>query len=307
VKRRWAAMLVAVVALTVVFAPQAYAAQRPAQDGSVNVDLFAKGSDGYEAELASEGDKLRLSFSRGLLPALIYAFHGRVTAEGIQARIADLGTVELRFVATPGKTKKSHVPGRCGGGTVRVNKGHFVGRLDFRAELGAAKLDLSRAEGWVISPGWHCPNMSFKEAVESQSQGATYTLLRAEDKADHVTFGASAGTDAEHPEPVGSEIAAGMITRRGPVKVDHLAMTLATHAFSFDAELASATVTPPEPFTGQATYCASCAPGSRWTGDLKVTLPGISGKVSLVGPAFDPSMKRIESGGDAAESKVSSP
>jgi hypothetical protein len=273
----------------------------------VNVELYAKASNGYEAKLSSEGDKLRLYFMRGILPALIYTFHGRVTAEGIQARIADLGTVDLGFVAIPGKTKKGHVQSRCGGGTVRESKGHFVGSLDFRAELGAVKLHLSRAEGWVITPGVHCQGTSFKDAAESRPPGATYTLLRAEDKKAHISFGASTGTDAEHPEPAGAEIAAGMITRRGPVKVDHLAVTLAKHAFSFDEELADATVTPPEPFTGEATYCASCAPGSRWTGDLKVTLPGVSGKVSLVGPIFEATVKRIESGGKALGSEVSSP
>lgn len=306
-KRRCAAVLLAAAALTAGFSSQAVAVQGAAQGAPVYVDLYAKASRGYEAQLASEGDKLRLSFSRGLLPALIYTFHGRVTAEGIKARIADLGTVDLRFVPTPGKTKLVHVPDRCGGGTARESKGHFVGSLDFRAELGAAKLRLSRAEGWVGDPAWHCPTTNFKDAVESRPQGSTYTLLRAEDEKDHLIFGADAGTDAEHPEPIGSEIAAEMITRRGPVKVDHLAVTSAKRAFIFDDELASATVTPPEPFIGKATYCASCAPGSRWTGDLKVTLPGLPGKVSLVGPAFEATMKRIESGGHAVESEAEAP
>ena len=233
------------------------AAVRTNRGGPVNVELSAKASNGYEAELSSEGDKLSLTFSRGLFPGLSYIFHGKVSAEGIDARIADLGRIDMRFMPTPGRTSKSHRPGRCGNGTTRVTKGHFVGSLDFRAELGAVKLHLSRAEGWIVAPGLHCPPTSFKDFVESQPEGRTYTLLEAKEERRHLLFSTYTGTDAEHPEPVGAEISAGMITRRGPVKVEHLAVTLATHVFSFDSELTSATFTARKPFEGQATYCAS--------------------------------------------------
>lgn len=294
------AMLVIVGA---VLSPPALAAGRPHPGGPVNAQLFAKASDGYEAELDSEGDKLRLSFSRGLLPSLIYTFHGSVTSEGIEARIADLGDIDLQFTPTPRKTTKVRLPSRCGEGTARATKGHFVGSIDFHAELGAVKLDVSRAEGWVTTPGWHCPATRFKDFLESQPPGRTLTVLKAEEKKRHLGFSAFSATDSEHPQPIGAEISAAMVTRRGPVTVDHLAVKLATNVFSFDSDLANATVTAPKPFQGQGAYCGSCAPGSRWTGDLRVSLPGIPGKVALAGSAFEANLNQFESGAGNAEAR----
>jgi hypothetical protein len=86
------------------------------------------------------------------------------------------------------------------------------------------------------------------------------------------------------------------------VTVEHLAVELATNVFSFDGELTSASVTAPKPFLGHATYCGSCAPGSQWTGDLRVSLPGIPGKVALAGSAFEATLNQFESGAGSAES-----
>lgn len=295
-------MAISVLASPIVVSGRALAAGHSDRGGHVNAELSAKASNGYRAELYSEGDKLRLTFSRGLFPGLSYIFHGKVTAEGIEARIADLGNIDLRFVPTPGKTKKGRWSSRCGKVTSRVTEGHFVGSFDFRAELGAVKLDLSRARGWVTTPAWHCPATSFKDFVESQPPGTTYTMLEAREKKRHLVFSAYTGTDAEHLEPVQGEIGAGMITMRGPVEVEHLAVTLAAHVFSFDSDLTGATVTARRPFEGQATYCSSCAPGSRWTGDLRVSLPGIPGEVALAGPTFAATLKSVDSGAADAES-----
>jgi hypothetical protein len=198
------------VVLGVALSAPALAAGRSEQGAPVNAQLFAKATNGYEAELNSEGDKLRLSFSRGLLPALIYTFHGTVTSEGIEAGIGDLGYIRVRFLPTPGKSTKIRRPTRCGKGTARATKGHFVGSFHFRAELGAVKLDVSRAEGWVTTPGWHCPATRFKDFLESQPPGRTLTVLKAEERKRHLGFSAFTATDSEHPQPVGDEISAAM-------------------------------------------------------------------------------------------------
>ncbi len=286
------AVLVSVLALCVA---SPAAARSLAQDRPIDIKLSAKASNGYKAELDSEGDKLRLTFSRGLFPGLTYVFHGKVSAKGIEARIADLGQIDLQFVPI-GKTRTIRTPLRCGNARARVAEGNFVGSVSFRAELNAVRLDFSRAQGWIGTPGWYCPTTSFKEFVESQPKGRTYTLLEAEEKKRRVLFSTYAGTDAEHPEPVGAEISAGMVTRRGPVKVDHLAVALAANVFSFDDELTSATFTAHKPFEGRGSYCASCAAGSSWTGDLRVSLPGIAGKVALAGSGFNATLKRFTSG-----------
>jgi len=274
--------------------PSTVIAGRPAGGDPLNAQLYAKASNGYTAELSSEGGKIKLSLSRGLFPALIYTFHGQVSTDGIEARIADLGNIDLRFLPA-GKTKRIRPLQRCNGRLAKLTEGHFVGSFRFRAERGVAQIHLTHAKGWVAAPGWHCPHQSFNSFVESRPPGITYTFLQA-DENRQIGVTAFAGTDAEHPDPEAAEVSAAMLTRRGSVQVDHLAVVLGRRIFSFDSALTSATVTPPSPFHGSATYCASCAPGSRWTGDLKVSLPGVAGDVPLTGPGYETTLKRFQTG-----------
>lgn len=278
-------------ALILAFQGQAaLAADASPTRGPVNAGLYLKASNGYSAQLKSEGDKLQLVLSRGLFPALVYTFHGRVSAAGIRARIADLGTIDLRFKPS-GKTKRGRPPRNCSGRRTTLSEGHFVGELSFRAELGVTSVEIEHAKGWIATPGWRCHSSGIKAFAEQAPSDVTYTFLQALDKRDGVGFGALAGTDAEHPEARGASISASAETRRGSVKVDHLAVALAEDAFRFDSTLDSATVTPPNPFHGSATYCRSCAAGSQWTGDLSVRLPGIGHPIALSGSRFGVSLR----------------
>jgi hypothetical protein len=264
--------------------------------GPVNAGLNVKASNGYSAQLKSEGDKLQLVFSRGLFPALVYTFHGQVSAAGIRARIADLGTIDLRFKPS-GKTKRGRPPRNCSGRRATLSEGHFVGDLNFQAELDVTSIDITHAKGWIASPGWHCHDSGLKALAEQAPRGVTYTFLQALDQRDGLGFGAFAGTDVEHPEAAGASISASAETRRGSVTIDHIAVALAEDAFRFDSSLDSATVTPPNPFHGSATYCRSCAAGSQWTGDLSVRLPGIRRSIALTGSRFRVSLRSFVGSG----------
>ena len=51
----------------------------------------------------------------------------------------------------------------------------------------------------------------------------------------------------------------------------------------------SATVTPPSPFSGTATFHASAGASAEWEGPLAVDLPGI-GPIQLTGSQFKPEL-----------------
>lgn len=289
--------LAATTVLILVFHGEAaLAAEAPSTRGPVNAELYVNASNRYSAQLKSEGGKLQLVFSRGILPALVYTFHGRVSAAGIRARIADLGTIDLRFEPS-GKTKRVRPPRNCGGHRPTLTEGRFVGELSFQAELGVTSIDVNHAKGWVASPGWRCHASGLKAFSEQVPSGVTFTFLQALDQRDGVGFGAMAGTDAEHPEAKGASISASARTRRGPVSIDHIAVALVAGAFTFDSALDSATVTPPTPFLGSATYCRSCDANSRWSGDLSVRLPGIGHPIALTGSRFRASLRSVVGGG----------
>lgn len=277
-------------------APALGADPAPAR-GPVNAEFFAKASNGYNATLKSEGDRLQLTLARDIFPGLVYSFHGRVSASGIEARIADLGTIDLRFVPA-GKTKRVAPPKHCTGPEATLTEGHFLGAFHFRAEGGVAKIDLAHARGAITTPGWHCKSVIPKNIFESAPSDLSYTFLQASEKARQVGFDAITTTDPHHPGVSGTEFSASMLTRRGPVKVVHVAVTLAENAFTSDSALSTATATPPEPFSGSATFCRACAAGSQWTGDLSVSLPGITAPVKLAGPGYDVSLKSFVGGGE---------
>lgn len=280
--------------------PLALGAGPPSLRGPVNAYLYAKATNGYSAQLKSEGDKLQLTLSRGLFPSIVYTFHGRVSAAGIRAKIADLGTIDLSFEPS-GKVRHGNPPTHCSGPRATQVEGHFVGDLDFRAERGVAKLDLSSAKGSLAAPGWHCHARSVDDFLRESSSESTFTFLQAIDSTRHLGFSAFTGLDPKHPEAHGDEISASERTHRGPVTVDHFAMVFAINVFEFDDALTTATVSPPSPFRGTATYCRTCVGGSQWTGNLSVLLPGIGRPLDLTGPRYRTSLKSLAAGGEGSE------
>jgi hypothetical protein len=56
-------------------------------------------------------------------------------------------------------------------------------------------------------------------------------------------------------------------------------------AFDFASPLRTATLAPPVPFTGQATFRRNANPANRWTGNLSVDFPGRA-DVPLAGGRF---------------------
>jgi hypothetical protein len=61
-------------------------------------------------------------------------------------------------------------------------------------------------------------------------------------------------------------------------------------AFVFDHARATATVHPPAPFSGEATFARNGHGSAVWTGSLSVALLGID-PVALAGPAFHGSLR----------------
>lgn len=265
--------------------------------GPVNVELHARTSDGYLATLTSEGDRVQLVLSRDLFEGVIYTFHGRVSTHGIHAKIGNFGSIDLRFTPTD-KSKRIDPPRHCRGARASATAGVFVGRLRLHAELGLTSLNVRQVKGQVATPGWRCQKTTFKQFVEGAPSNVTYTVLQASAVEEGPSFDAYTGTDAEHPVPLGASISAAVETRRGRVKVGHYA-TAFGHAgsFSFDSALTGATVDPPKPFSGSATYCSTCVPGSQWSGDLSVRLPGLARPTPLTGPGFTATLESFQGGG----------
>ena len=69
-------------------------------------------------------------------------------------------------------------------------------------------------------------------------------------------------------------------------------------AFVFDESLTSATLAPPRPFSGKATFQRRAGAPPSWTGTLSVVLPGTR-RISLVGRRYHPRLYRLSKDGIA--------
>jgi hypothetical protein len=119
-----------------------------------------------------------------------------------------------------------------------------------------------------------------------------------------VTFGAI-GFEAFGPKPADNQAAPGAILiagveeHPGPVAIARAALIINGEPGGIllskrGAVPVKATVAPPSPFSGTASYLDQPGAPPSWSGDLSVRLPG-AGAVPLTGPGFSADFCRLRS------------
>jgi hypothetical protein len=89
-----------------------------------------------------------------------------------------------------------------------------------------------------------------------------------------------------------ARFSASISERRGQLSIERAVETEAKPAaFDYDVAAGVATVTPPAPFDGEATYSRTPKGGASWHGNLSVDFPGRAG-VPLTGPGTRASLVR---------------
>ena len=229
----------------------------------------------------------------------VYAVHSeRSLTDGlIKARFGSLGSFSLRF-QPDGKVRKDR-PGRgCEGRSGFVEDGRFVGRATFHGE--SNYLHFSRAggkgaithsfrlrckKGEALDP----TKGSLRAYVIPGSFFATrgdIALLYASSREHGRYIGVTAGHKAESPP--GANLRVGVIESKGEMAIGRYAYvpgpagTLLTSLPGVHP--ATATLTPPAPFFGEATYQETPGDSPGWAGTLGVNLPGL--KLPLTGTNF---------------------
>jgi hypothetical protein len=75
--------------------------------------------------------------------------------EAIDARIGDLGRIEMRFHPTGATFAGARFVGCTGPDRYTFHRGDFVGNFEFRGENGFTQVDASRANGVLVTPPGH--------------------------------------------------------------------------------------------------------------------------------------------------------
>jgi len=263
--------------------------------GEAPAEFRTRAGSGYSIKVEGSGRQVTLTAAR---PggAAIYIAPGRVARGRIAASFGRRGRVGVRF--RPSRRRKVEAPPRGCKGKPHVTRwGVFVGTIRFAGERGYTRLRLDRARGRTHStPGWKCKRGSGRGDSDSQPSipGESSEDALVLEIANHDT-GVEAGAFTFRPSDRKGLTAflAGLEERRGRVQIVRFAFkTAAERTFSFDQSLSTATIAPPPPFAGTATFQRNADGQPTLTGSLSVGFPGTA-RVPLLGPGYRARLYRL--------------
>jgi streptogramin lyase len=248
--------------------------------GSVH-RLSLMGSNGYRISLSSyinhKYNRITLSAEKNGTYAR-YSVKGQAHKAVIRAAYPGLGQVTVHFVPSKVKGLPPH-PG-CREPSGAIEKGSFLGIIRFRGEKGFTTVDATRAHGTIVRR-FRQLCRAVKRATASRRDGAR----RFED----VELGATVG-DVRFTahNRVGNEESSfnvkGSETRRGVYITRGLPGVTGKGSFAYNDPMTEATLAPPSPYKGRASYSGSGNPNSPMPGfytqgtllgSLRVFLPGL--------------------------------
>lgn len=256
------------------------------KDAAASGRVSLHASNGYSLEVfsihkseAERGEVLVLVEARR--SAVLYFSHATVSETSIEADLGSVGRIDVDFVPS-GRERKER--SQCGGRSVTVDSGRYVGSIDFNGEQGYSEVHATSARGdakFVLSLG--CAE-SRDEGFGGHSPGALLSV--------HHQGGARFEFEARKNSPSRpARFNASFHERRGSLSITRgVAVESRPAAFDFDVPAGTATVAPPAPFDGEATFSRT-GKGTMWHGDLSVDFPGRAG-VSLTAAGSRASLVR---------------
>lgn len=285
-------LLAAGVALLLALAPAGALAEGPPEGtepppGS-GYGFKLRASNGYQliglplVGRGGEGRLLLVAVSH--FSAVTYNAPATVTAETverieIEADLAALGHVSVALAPT-GRQKSVRV-GCEGNKRVQVEDARYSGTIEFHGEEGFTEVTATGAAvDYDLYRRMLCAELGFHTG-RSYPQGASLQIQRPRDDK------AGPWAAATKPHPTSRTwVIAGIDERRGEITISRrVDRFVRPGALRFGQELRTATLRPPAPFSGHATFNRDATRASRWTGNLSVDFPGRSG-VALAGPGF---------------------
>ncbi|HET7444722.1 MAG TPA: hypothetical protein VFJ57_08700 [Solirubrobacterales bacterium] len=241
------------------------------------------------AEKAEGSDGLSFSYSAYVARNLGNLGHGVV-----RARFGSMGRVSLRFRPGGLVRKRDPQPG-CEGAAETTEYGRFAGHLSFHGE--GNYFHVSSAGGRAAldhEPRLRCEKGQAEEpSPRSLRRYVTPVPLSADDESIALLYafthshGRYIGITAAHPEgsPPGAVVQLAVVEPRRGMVIGHGVYlegppgTLLTSQPG--AHPATATLAPPAPFYGKASYSEE---SRAWTGNLGISSAGLN--LPLIGPDF---------------------
>jgi hypothetical protein len=286
---------------TLALAPATVAATGKTVTESASTDSFMDfpGTNGWHFVLfASQQRKSRLNVSilgrKRRDESVDYSVHGRVTKDGtIVAKLPGIGRIAVDFEPTQRTITSSPAKGCEAEGKASSRRGWFRGTIEIHGEGGYTSVARTSAHGEVNSfPANTCPKPAAPHVTKAQEKasyppavllaGRRFKDGRLQFQAVNLEGWTSRSGGAV--EPI-TQFAATYEHHRDGVwvtasnSVDGVGSNFLSTAT--EGSPTDATLEPPAPFSGSATFHLESPKKSSWTGDLGVQVPTL-GEVSLV-------------------------
>jgi hypothetical protein len=248
--------------------------------------LSVKGTRGFQITIDRTAGRVELTASKGGTSAIYIVHAAKSKTDGIEATFPGRGKVSVGFHPR-GPARRS--PGECGGRASVRQTGIFVGVVKFEGEQGYTRVAVGHARGYV----YH----HFKQSCKGQKgKGLSTTTIYLTElaKSEGLTTVFTAIKPAAGSPFAGSSsfFVSRFEKRHGMTSVKLAFAKAAEDTFAVagaPTQPESATVTPPSPFSGTASFHASAGALAKWEGTLAVDLLGI-GTIQLTGSQFEPEL-----------------
>jgi hypothetical protein len=252
----------------------------------VRVEVDFPTGNGLRAHLETSPDEdVTLEIGRkwhGASEGVVYEVPGKVSKAGLKVRFGQLGLIDVGFTPTATLDETLPSPG-CTGAPRTLREGMFSGKIAFVGERGFVRIEAPQVGGSmsVIAP-WQCPKedtLSPFEPVPGFSGSSARPADGERESASLVAFTRGFqsffGAGVHHRHSGGRSIFYG-------AKEEHrerMEITRVTSvpgpasAFDFDHEAGTATLDPPRPLKGHASFRGGQR-GGLWRSTIRVPLLG---------------------------------
>ena len=255
----------------------------------VNVELGLKANNGLRAQLETSDDETVALELRRKDHLVSYEVKGRVTEAGLKVRFGRLGLIDVAF--TPTRTLSSTAPSEgCTGAPRTLREGTFAGTIDFTGERNFVRIKAPQVEGSMsVISQWECPEEP--TPFTPTAQPLALSSSSEEKKAALHAFGRrctcyfSAGVHFGKKKARSLFYGVKVERREGMEIVRAIGARAGASAFVFDHAAGTATLRPPSPFRGQATFKRGAGDRPLWRSTIRMPLLGVA-PIDVQGPSF---------------------
>jgi hypothetical protein len=252
----------------------------------VRVEIDFPTDNGLRAHLETSPDEdVTLEIWRkwqGAFQKIVYEVPGKVSKAGLKVRFGRLGLIDVGFTPTATLDETAPSPG-CTGAPRTLREGVFTGKIAFAGERGYVRIEPSRVEGSmsVIAP-WQCPEEDALNPFEAVPGFSGSSARPADGERESATLVALTrgfreffGAGVHHRHSGGRSIFYGAKEEhREGMEITRVTSVLASaSAFDYNLEAGIATLDPPRPLKGHASFRGD-ERGGFWRSTIRVPLLG---------------------------------